>query len=161
MLNSATDDFMRQALLEAKRAFDKKEVPIGCVIHDEKKNVLSKAHNLVETYNNPIMHAEMIAIFKALRKTKSKYLTNCSIYITLEPCLMCCEAIFRSRVAKIYYAAPDTKFGGLESNKNMSSTIYHKIKNTEIYSGILEKNSVALLKKFFFTLRQDKKFNMI
>jgi len=146
---------MQQALLEAKKAFENNEVPVGCVIADSEGNIISRAHNLVEKTQNPNFHAEMIAIDEACKKLGSKNLENYDIYVTLEPCTMCASAIANSRITRLYYGALDDKHGAVENGVRFftSKSCFHR---PEIYSGIYAEESTELLKSFFSKIRKDK-----
>ena len=113
---------MKIAFSEAKKAFDKGEVPIGAVIVSETGKIIAKAHNLTETKKNPLCHAEILAIQKACKKINKKYLMNCSIFITLEPCPMCATAISLAKIKNVYFSSVDKKGGaiisGIELYKN-------------------------------------------
>jgi len=133
MLNFFTDEyFMKEALKEAQQAFKKDEIPIGAVIVYNNK-IIARGHNLTETLQDPTAHAEMQVITSATNYIGSKYLTDCSIYVTLEPCIMCAGALAWSQISKIVYAASDPKKGFTIVN----SRILHP--KTEIINGILEK----------------------
>ena len=134
--------FMNEALKEAKAAFDKDEVPVGAVIV-HKNQVLARAHNLTETLNDVTAHAEMQAFTIAVNTTGGKYLTDCCMYVTLEPCVMCAGASYWTRISKIVYGAADIERG---YNK-ISKKILHP--GTKIVSGILEKECNKLLTDFF------------
>ena len=112
--------YMREAIKEAKKAELIDEVPIGCVIVKNDK-IISRGHNVRETEQNPIGHAEIIAIRKASKKLNSWRLEDCDIYITLEPCIMCSGAIIQSRIKTIYYGASDPKGGALGSSIDVLS----------------------------------------
>ncbi len=144
--------FMKIALNEAKKAYKKEEVPIGAIIITEDGKIISKAHNQVECKKNPLLHAEILAIQKACKKTKQKYLMNCSIFVTLEPCPMCATAISLAKIKNVYFSSYDEKGGAIINNIQ----IYKNSKNLfkpEIFSGILENESSNLLKSFFKNLR--------
>ncbi|MFO0357870.1 MAG: nucleoside deaminase [Sphingobacteriaceae bacterium] len=136
------EHFMREALKEAQKAFDADEVPVGAVIVANNK-IIGRAHNLTELLNDVTAHAEMQAITSAANSLGGKYLIDCAIYVTLEPCVMCAGALFWSQVSKIVYGASDTKRG----YSLMGQTVLHP--KTEIISGILEKECSELLKDFF------------
>ena len=122
-------------------AFEKDEVPVGAVI--VKNNiVLAKSYNLVETLTDVTAHAEMISITSATNKINSKYLIDCTLYVTLEPCVMCFEALIMSRISKIVYSVSDPKKGGISTQLKKK----HKIL---ISSGILQKKSLDLIQRFF------------
>ncbi|MGC0372038.1 MAG: hypothetical protein DGJ47_000743 [Rickettsiaceae bacterium] len=144
-------DYMRLALKQAEKAYDHKEVPVGCVIV-QNDNVISQAHNLVQTHRNPTFHAEMLAINKACEFLDSKNLADCDLYVTLEPCTMCVSAIANARVKRLYYSVSDDKQGAVENGVQFfsSSSCFHK---PEIYSEIMHEESRVLLQKFFRNLR--------
>ena len=141
------------ALDEAYLAYSEGEVPVGCVIVDRlTKTVVSRAHNMSQQSHNPNLHAEMIALDIACKKIDNKNLSSCDIYITLEPCTMCASAISNTRIARMYYAASDKKQGAVENGVRFfnSSSCFHR---PEIYTGILEEESVNLMQKFFNNIR--------
>lgn len=133
--------YMKLAYKYAKLAYEKDEVPVGAVI--VKNNiVLAKSYNLVETLTDVTAHAEMISITSATNKINSKYLVGCTLYVTLEPCVMCFEALIMSRISKIVYSVSDPKKGGISTQLKKK----HKIL---ISSGILQKKSLDLIQRFF------------
>ena len=133
--------YMKLAYKYAKLAYEKDEVPVGAVI--VKNNiVLAKSYNLVETLTDVTAHAEMISITSATNKINSKYLVGCTLYVTLEPCVMCFEALIMSRISKIVYSVSDPKKGGISTQLKKK----HKI---IISSGILQKKSLDLIQRFF------------
>lgn len=135
--------FIGKALIEAKIAYYKNEIPVGAIIIYNNK-IITKAHNQTETKNNFICHAEILAIKEACAYLGSKYLNQCSIYITLEPCFMCLHALYLCRINKIYYGA----FNYQENYVQQYLKYNNKFK-TEIYGGIKEKECAKLLKNFF------------
>lgn len=138
-----TDEhFMREAFKEAQKAFDADEVPVGVVVVANNK-IIGRAHNLTELLNDVTAHAEMQAITAAANSLGGKYLTDCSIYVTLEPCVMCAGAIAWSQVSKLVIGAPDTKRGFGLLNQN----VLHP--KTEVVKGIMEQECGDLLKEFF------------
>ena len=133
--------YMKLAYKYAKLAYEKDEVPVGAVI--VKNNiVLAKSYNLVETLTDVTAHAEMISITSATNKINSKYLVDCTLYVTLEPCVMCFEALVMSRISRIVYSVSDPKKGGI-------STQLKKNHNIVVSSGILQKESLDLIQRFF------------
>ena len=139
---------MQIALEEAKKAFEKEEVPVGTVITDKDGNIIAKAHNLVEKQKDATAHAEMLAIREAISKIKDKYLSDFDIYVTLEPCPMCAAAISLLRFRRLYFGAYDVKSGGVENGaKIFNQPSCHHI--PEIYGGIAETESAKLIKNFF------------
>ena len=137
--------FMNKALQEAQIAFDKGEVPVGAVIVIDNK-IIARAHNLTETLNDVTAHAEMQAITAAANFLGGKYLTNCTLYVTLEPCQMCAGALYWSQIQKIVYGARDDKRGFL----TMGTLLHPK---TKIEGGILEEKASKLIKRFFVEKR--------
>src|SRR5450755_4992571 len=136
-----TDEyFMLQALKEAKKAFDEGEVPIGAVITIKEK-IISRGHNQVERLNDPTAHAEIIALTSAFNYLGSKYLPEATIYVTIEPCLMCCGALYWSKIGKLVYGAPDPKHGGLAKVK-----LHPK---TEIIGNLYAEDCVIMMQIFF------------
>ncbi|MBI9039113.1 MAG: nucleoside deaminase [Bacteroidales bacterium] len=136
------ESFMKEALKEAQKAFEKNEVPIGAVIVSNNK-IIARAHNLCETLNDATAHAEMQAITSASNFLGSKYLNECTLYVTLEPCTMCASAIAWSQIGKIVYGADDDKKGFTKISKNL---LHPK---TEVVSGVLEKDCSEILINFF------------
>jgi tRNA(adenine34) deaminase len=147
------NDIMQLALQFAQKASIKGEVPVGAVIIDSKNNIIAQSHNQVELRNNPLFHAEILAIEQACLKLGVKYLTDCTMFVTLEPCSMCAAAISFARIEKLYFGAYDIKSGGVESGTRFydSNSCHHR---PEIYGGICEKESNLLLKEFFEQLRK-------
>lgn len=137
-----TDEyFMRIALSEAKFAFENGEIPIGAVVVANNR-IIAKTHNLTETLTDVTAHAEIQAISSAANSIGGKYLKNCTIYITVEPCQMCAGALYWSQVSKIVYGASDNKRGYTE----MGGKLHPK---TEIITGVLEAECSAIMKEFF------------
>ena len=134
--------FMRQALLEAQRAEDRGEVPIGAVIVCRKR-IIARAHNLTETLNDVTAHAEMQAITAAASVLGGKYLKDCTMYVTVEPCPMCAGALSWSQISKVVYGAEDEKRGFSQ----YTPCVLHP--TTELVSGVLKEESANLIKKFF------------
>ena len=148
------EKFMKEALKEAKKAYEKLEVPVGAVIVKNGK-IIARAHNLKETKKNTTKHAEILAIEKASKKLNAWRLLDCEMYITLEPCSMCAGAIINSRIKKIYIGALDEKTGAAGSVLNLFDYKFnHKV---EVEKGILQKECEKVLKDFFKELRNIKK----
>lgn len=137
--------FMKKALQEAEVAFEQGEVPVGAVIAVQGR-IIARAYNQTEKLNDVTAHAEMLAITAAANFLGGKYLYDCTMYVTLEPCLMCAGALYWSQIPKIVYGAPDPKRGF-----SVSGGILHP--KTILTGGILEKESNALLKRFFIQKR--------
>lgn len=149
----STDElFMKEALKEAQKAAAKGEVPIGAVVVREGK-IIGRGHNLRESLNDPTAHAEIIAIKKAARKFKNWRLNGCTLYVTVEPCLMCAGAIVLARLEKVVYGAKDPKAGAVSSLYEVLNDrrLNHRVK--EVKGGILEEECAAILKEFFKDLR--------
>ncbi|MTT33324.1 tRNA-specific adenosine deaminase [Terrilactibacillus sp. BCM23-1] len=147
--------YMKQAIIEAKKAEELGEVPIGAIIVKDQE-VIASAYNLRETSQRPMSHAECIAIEKASEHIGSWRLEGCTLYVTLEPCPMCAGAIIQSRIEKVVYGASDPKAGcaGTLMNLLQDQRFNHQ---TEVVSGILESECGNLLTSFFRNLRQVKK----
>ncbi len=142
-MNILSDEyFMKEAFKEAQKAFDEGEVPVGAIIVS-KNIIIAKAHNQVETLNDPTAHAEILAITSATNYLGSKYLNNCTLYVTLEPCLMCASALNWAKIDKIVYAAEDEKNGFMKVGK----TVLHP--KTKLEYGLMLEKSSNLLKAFF------------
>lgn len=136
---------MKMALHEAETALEKDEVPIGCVIVSNNR-VIARAHNLTETLNDVTAHAEMQAITSAANFLGGKYLRDCTLYVTMEPCVMCSGALSWSQISKVVIGAKDEQRGFI--NKNLS--LHPK---TEIVTGILENECSLIVKEFFKSKR--------
>lgn len=143
-------EFMQEALKEAKIAFSKGEVPVGAIVVLDGE-IIGRGHNLRETENQAILHAEIIAITEACKKIGSWRLENADIYVTLEPCPMCAGAIINSRIRKVYFSAYDEKTGCLSSKINLFDCGFNH--RPHIRQGLLEQESMSLLKTFFEKLR--------
>jgi tRNA(adenine34) deaminase len=145
--------FMERSLELAKVGFSQGEVPVGAVVVDSLTNkIISEAHNKCEVLNSPIYHAEYIALMDASKKLNSKHLSDCDLYVTLEPCPLCASVISVYRIRRLFYAAIDPKQGAVES----ASCFFHQ-KNCffkpEIYSGIYSEEASIMLKNFFIKVR--------
>lgn len=149
------EKFMQEALKEARKAAEKLEVPVGCVIVKDEK-IIARAHNQKETRTDTTKHAEIIAIQKASKKLESWRLLDCEMYVTLEPCSMCAGAMIQSRIKKVYIGAMDEKTGACGSVLNLLQDypFNHKI---EIETGIEREKCEKELKAFFKQLRKMKK----
>jgi tRNA(adenine34) deaminase len=137
--------YMKKALQEAEAAFEKGEVPVGAIIVVNDR-IIARSHNLTEQLNDVTAHAEMQAITAAANFLGGKYLQNCTLYVTLEPCQMCAGALYWSQISKIVYAAKDPERG-----YNTSGTKLHP--KTKTLGGILENEASELLKRFFIMKR--------
>ena len=137
---------MKMALLEAQKAFDEDEVPIGAVIVCQGR-VIARAHNLTEMLNDVTAHAEMQAITAAASNLGGKYLTDCTLYVTVEPCPMCAGAIAWAQMGRVVYGAEDEKRG----YHRYAPDVMHP--KTEVVSGVCPDEATALMKKFFAAKR--------
>lgn len=146
--------FMKEALKEAKKAYNKLEVPVGAIIVKDGK-IIARAHNLKESKNDTTKHAEILAIQKASKKLNSWRLTNCEMYVTLEPCTMCAGALIQARLGKLYIGTMDYKTGACGSVLNVLEDypFNHKI---EYETGILKDECEKILQDFFKELRKSK-----
>lgn len=154
-MNKINEKFMKEALKEAKKAYEKLEVPVGAVIVKDGK-IIARAHNQKETKYDTTKHAEILAIQKASKKLQSWRLLDCEMYVTLEPCSMCAGALINSRIKKVYIGALDEKTGAAGSVLNLFEdfTFNHKV---EIEKGVRREECETLLKDFFKMLRKLKK----
>ena len=145
-------DYMELAIIEAIKAREKQEVPVGAIIVDKNGKVIAKAHNLVETRNDATSHAEKLVIEKALKITGNRYLNNYDIWVTLEPCIMCASIIKQTRIRRLYYGAEDKKGGAINNGVRIFSNYRSKAK-PEVYSGFSANKSEKLIKEFFKEIR--------
>ena len=148
-------NFMKEALKEAKKAYDKDEVPVGAVIVKDGK-IISRAYNVKENKKDTTCHAEILAIKKASKKLDSWRLEGCSMYVTLEPCPMCAGAIIQSRLDKVIIGTMDYKTGACGSVLNLLKD-YKFNHNVEIENGIMQEECEKILQVFFKDLRIKKK----
>ncbi len=139
--------FMRIALQEAEKAYQAKEVPVGAIVVSNNR-VIARAHNQVERLKDATAHAEMLAISAAFNYLGGKYLPACTLYVTLEPCLMCASATFWSKLSHLVFAASDTKLGYTACSHNPLHP------QTKVRSGILQLESQQILQTFFAELRE-------
>ena len=148
------EKFMKEAIKEAQKAYEKLEVPVGAVIVKDGK-IIARAYNQKETKYDTTKHAEILAIQKASKKLKSWRLIDCEMYVTLEPCPMCAGAIIQSRLKKVYYGVSDEKTGAVGSKLNLFKD-YKFNHNVEAENGILTEQCKELLQNFFIELRKEK-----
>lgn len=141
------EKYMRMAIDEALRALDKKEVPIGAIVVVGDR-VIGRGHNLVETLMDATAHAEMQAITAAMSTLGGKYLDDCTLYVTVEPCVMCGGALAWSQIGRVVYGAPDLKRG----YSTYSERIMHP--RTEVVSGVLREECERIMQEFFQSLRK-------
>jgi tRNA(adenine34) deaminase len=138
--------FMKKALQEAKMAFDKGEIPVGAVIVIN-NTIIARSHNLTELLHDVTAHAEMQSITAAANFLGGKYLKDCTLYVTLEPCQMCAGALYWSQISKIVYGASDEQRGCTA----MGTQLHPK---TEVVSGVLAEEAATLMKRFFVERRK-------
>ncbi|RXM48819.1 nucleoside deaminase [Flavobacterium sp. YO12] len=147
MINPFTDEyFMKKALQEAEMAFEKGEIPVGAVIVVADK-IIARSHNLTELLNDVTAHAEMQSITAAANFLGGKYLKDCILYVTLEPCQMCAGALYWSQISKIVFGARDEQRGFI----NMGTKLHPK---TTVVSGIMANEAADLMKRFFLERRK-------
>ena len=140
------DHFMKQALKEAEYALEEGEIPVGAIVVCENR-IIARAHNQVELLSDATAHAEMLAMTAAFNSLGAKYLPNCTLYVTLEPCVMCAGASYWSQLEKVVYGASDPKRGYSRADQNL---LHPK---TQVVTGILENESRMMLEDFFRKLR--------
>ncbi len=147
--------FMNEALKQAKEAAEKGDVPVGAIIVHENQ-IIAKARNQVEMLKDPSAHAEMIAITQAASALSCKWLHECTLYVTIEPCSMCAGALVLARIKKIYYGAADPKTGACGSVLNITQNkqLNHSI---EVSGGLMEEECGGLMTRFFQQKRADMK----
>lgn len=150
--------FMEAAFREAEKAYEKKEIPIGAVIVFQNR-IIAKSHNLVQTLKDPTAHAEILAITSACANLDSKFLTEATMYVTLEPCTMCFGALVLSRIKKLVIGTSDPKTGVCGGKIDLANSDFynHKI---EIEKGVLEDKCSGILKEFFRELRMKKEISI-
>ncbi|MEP1768690.1 MAG: nucleoside deaminase [Sulfitobacter sp.] len=149
----AFTSFMQAALAQARAAADRGEVPVGAVVVSPQGEVIAQAGNRTREDNDPTAHAEMLAIRAACKHLGAERLTGCALYVTLEPCPMCAAAISAARIARLYYGASDPKSGGVAQGARVfAHPQCHHV--PEIYDGIAERESAALLIDFFAAKRK-------
>lgn len=147
MIDPFTDEyFMKKALQEAEVAFEKGEIPVGALIVVENR-IIARTHNLTEMLHDVTAHAEMQAITSAANFIGGKYLKNCTLYVTLEPCQMCAGALYWSQISKIVFGARDEQRGFM----SLGTKLHPK---TEVVHGVLASESAALIQRFFASKRK-------
>ena len=149
------EKFMKEALKEAKKAYIKEEIPVGAIIVKDNK-IIARAYNKKEEKMDTTKHAEIIAIQKASKRLKAWRLTDCDMYVTLEPCSMCAGALIQSRIRKVYIGTEDKKTGACGSVLNLLEDykFNHKV---EIERNVCKDKCESIIKKFFKELREKKK----
>ncbi len=152
---SRDEYFMREALVEAEKAHQAGEVPVGAVVVDKEGKIIGRGHNLVVAGHDPSGHAEIIALKNASQNLKNYRLDNCTIYVTLEPCPMCSGAIIGARLARLVYGAKDQKAGAAESVFKLfdEKRVNH---HADVTAGVLEEDCLRILQSFFVELRKSR-----
>ena len=146
--------FMKEALKEAKRSYQKDEIPVGAVIVKEGK-IIARGHNIKETKTDPTKHAEIIAIQKASKKLQTWRLSGCTMYVTLEPCSMCAGSLIQARIDKVVIGKMEEKTGACGSVLNLLSD--YKFNHTvQVETGIMQEECKKILQQFFKELRERK-----
>ncbi|SDW71496.1 tRNA(adenine34) deaminase [Hydrobacter penzbergensis] len=148
LLEKSHEYFMQQALKEAQLAYDADEVPVGAVVVMNNK-IIARGHNQVEMLNDSTAHAEILALTSAFNMLGAKYLPEATLYVTLEPCLMCCGALYWSKIDRIVYGASDEK-NGFKRTTGENWPFHPK---TELIKGIMEEDCARLIKAFFKSKR--------
>ena len=153
------EEYMLIALNEAKKAKKTRDVPVGAIIVKDGK-ILAKGHNEREKYNDATAHAEVVAIRRANKKLKSWYLDGCTLYVTMEPCVMCSGAIINARIERVVFGASDYRFGccGTLYNLPTDTRFNHR---AEVEGGVLQKECADLLIDFFKQLREFGLFSLL
>jgi tRNA(adenine34) deaminase len=153
---NADEIFMKEAIRQAKMAADADEVPVGAVIVYERK-IIAKAHNQIEILKDPTAHAEMIAITQATNFLHRKWLQDCTLYVTIEPCSMCAGALVLARITRVCFGAQDPKTGACGSVINIANheSLNHRI---EVNGDILAEECSALVSDFFQKKRKEKRW---
>ena len=148
-------EMMEEALLEAKKSFEKKEVPVGAIlVHDQK--IIARSHNQMEELKDPSAHAEVLAIRAGAEVLGDWRLLQTTLYTTLEPCLMCAGALLLARVGRVVWGAPDLRHGANGSYVNIFET-EHPTHSLQIEGGLLKEESATLMREFFRHRRQSSK----
>ncbi len=140
--------FMRRALDEASRAFDEGEIPIGAVVVQENR-IIARGHNQTERLNDCTAHAEMIALTSAFNLLGSKYLPDATLYVTVEPCLMCAGALYWSKIGKVVYGTDDKKNGYRRGNPSVPLINWPFHPKTTVVKGVLANQAANLMRDFF------------
>lgn len=148
------EKYMRMALEEAEQAAEQGEIPVGAVVVAGDGTVLARTHNLCETNRMPTDHAELLAVQEACRRLQNWRLSDCTVYVTLEPCPMCMGALIHARVKRIVFGASDPRAGACGSLIDLPS--YPLEASPEIQGGVLAEEGLALLRSFFSRARENK-----
>ncbi len=148
------DENMELAIKEARKAAQRDEIPVGAIIKETYGKIIAIESNKTIELCDPTAHAEIIAIRHACRERKQLYLSDCTMYVTLEPCMMCLAAIVNSRIEKLIYGLPSPKYGAFSSNYATVQNIGRFVKNTEVYGGFYQLEISSIMKDFFKDKRE-------
>ena len=143
------DENMELAIKQAKKAAERDEMPVGAIIKESSGKIIAMESNKTIELCDPTAHAEINAIREACRMRKDVYLSDCTIYVTLEPCSMCLAAIVNSRLKKLIYGLPSPKYGAFSSNHLACQATEGLVKNTEVYGGFYQSEISRIMKDFF------------
>ena len=143
------DENMELAIKEARKAAQRDEIPVGAIIKETSGKIIAIESNKTIELCDPTAHAEINAIRYACRKRKQLYLYDCTMYVTLEPCMMCLAAIVNSRIEKLIYGLPSPKYGAFSSNYSTCQNMERFVKNTEVYGGFYQLEISRIMKDFF------------
>ena len=143
------DENMELAIKEARKAAQRDEIPVGAIIKETSGKVIAIESNKTIELCDPTAHAEINAIRHACRERKQLYLYDCTMYVTLEPCMMCLAAIVNSRIEKLIYGLPSPKYGAFSSNHSTCQNMERFVKNTEVYGGFYQLEISRIMKDFF------------
>ena len=149
------DENMELAIKEAKNAAQRNEIPVGAIIKEASGEIIAIESNKTIELCDPTAHAEINAIRTACQARKDLYLSDCTMYVTLEPCSMCLAAIVNSRLKKLIYGLPSPKYGAFSSNHSTCQNIERAVKNTEVYGGFYQ-SEISQIMKEFFELRRER-----
>ena len=148
------DENMELAIKEARKAAQRDEIPVGAIIKETSGKIIAIESNKTIELCDPTAHAEIIAIRHACRERKQLYLSDCTMYVTLEPCIMCLAAIVNSRIEKLIYGLPSPKYGAFSSNYSTWQNMERFVKNTEVYGGFYQLEISRIMKDFFKDKRE-------
>ncbi len=155
MISNQDQYYMGLALKEAQKAYAKDEVPVGCVIV-QNNQVIARAHNMRQLHHDVLGHAEIRAIKKATKKLNSWILEDATLYVTLEPCLMCAGAILQARIKRVVFATLEPKFGAIQSVVQIFNDEYHFNHHVIVDSGVCQEEASTLLKTYFQNKRHKR-----
>ena len=148
------DENMELAIKEARKAAQRDEIPVGAIIKETSGKIIAIESNKTIELCDPTAHAEINAIRHACRERKQIYLYDCTMYVTLEPCMMCLAAIVNSRIEKLIYGLPSPKYGAFSSNYSTCQNMERFVKNTEVYGGFYQLEISRIMKDFFKDKRE-------